>query len=150
MGAILALPGAGARGWTGAPMKRYHEPMKNLFAALLAAAAAVHALAADAPKPVVREFKSVNIEFKGSKVWVPATFIVKKGDAVKITLINDAPSGLHGFAIEGYEDKVKVAISNKEGENKKTVEFKADKAGLYKVYCHMHPAHVGGQLLVLE
>lgn len=124
--------------------------MKNLFAAILAVSAAAYAVAGEAPKAPVREFKSVNIEFKGSKVWVPATFIVKKGDEVKITLINDAPSGLHGFAIEGYEAQVKVAISNKEGENRKTVEFKADKAGLFKVYCHMHPAHVGGQLLVLE
>lgn len=124
--------------------------MKNLFAALLAASAAVYALAGEAPKAPVREFKSINLEFKGQKVWVPATFIVKKGDRVKITLINDAPSGVHGFAIEGHEEATRVQVNNKPGDNSKTVEFTAATAGLFKVYCHMHPAHVGGQLLVLE
>jgi nitrosocyanin len=121
--------------------------MKIILAVLFAAAAS---RAAEAPKAPVREFKSVNIEYKGQKVWVPATFIVKKGDRVKIQLVNDAPSGVHGFAIEGYEEKTRVQVNNREGDNSKTVEFSADKAGLFKVYCHMHPAHVGGQLLVLE
>jgi hypothetical protein len=30
------------------------------------------------------------------------------------------------------------------------VEFVADKAGLFKMFCQIHPKHIGGQLLILE
>jgi len=117
-------------------------------AAVLLAAAAVHA--AESPKAMgpVREFKSVNIEVKGTKIWTPSVFVVKKGDKVKITLVNLAESGVHAFAIDGYP--VDVQVNNKEGDNSKVVEFTADKAGIYRVFCSMHPGHVGGQLIVLE
>ena len=121
--------------------------MKTILAVLLAFAACP-VLAADAPKPA-REFKSVNIEVKGNKIWTPAVFIVKKGENVKITLVNTAPSGVHAFAIEGYPG-TEVQVNNKEGDNSKVVEFTAGKAGLFRVYCPMHAPHVGGQLLVLE
>ena len=32
----------------------------------------------------------------------------------------------------------------------KTVEFTADRAGIFPIICQLHPAHVGGQLVVLE
>jgi nitrosocyanin len=124
-----------------------------VFAAALTAAV-VHAQAPskqEAPaKPAaapVREFKSVNIEIKGNKIWTPSFFVVKKGDRVKITLIN-AASAVHAFAIEGYP--VDVQVNNADGDNTKTVEFTADKAGIFRVLCSMHAGHVGGQLLVLE
>ncbi|MBI4347691.1 MAG: cupredoxin domain-containing protein [Elusimicrobia bacterium] len=131
--------------------------MKTLFAAAaLALAVAAATIAADHPDhaaapaatPGVREFTSVNIEYKGSKVWVPSVFIVKKGDKVKLTLINNAPSGVHGFAIDEFG--IKVAVNNDEKDNKKVVEFTAEQPGLYRTYCHMHPAHVGGQILVVD
>lgn len=128
--------------------------MKRLLSAALlfsVGAVLVHGQSkAPAASGPVREFKSVNIEVKGQKIWVPGTFIVKRGDRVKITLINTAPSGVHAFAIDGYEEQTKVSVDNKEGANSKTVEFSADKAGLFRVWCPMHPPHVGGQLLVLE
>jgi len=133
--------------------------MKNIFAATFALAAAVAVYAAEtkapeAAKPAAapfagREFKSVNIEVKGNKIWTPSTFIVKKGEKVRITLINTAPSGVHAFAIEGIPG-TEAAVDNKEGANSKVVEFTADKAGLFRVFCPMHAAHIGGQLLVLE
>lgn len=131
--------------------------MRTFFAAAVVSLAVVaRTIAADHPEHAaapaarsgVREFTSVNIEYKGSKVWVPSVFIVKKGDKVKLTLINNAPSGIHGFAIDEFA--VKVAVNNDEKDNKKLVEFTADQPGLYRTYCHMHPAHVGGQILVLE
>ena len=125
----------------------YQAVIINTLAATMLLALPV--LAADAPKPAVREFKSINIEVKGNKIWTPAVFIVKKGERVKITLVNTAPSGVHAFAIEGYAG-TEAQVDNKEGANSKTVEFTADKAGLFRVYCPMHPPHVGGQLLVLE
>lgn len=126
--------------------------MKNLLAAaVISALGAAYVVAQDkaADAAPAREFKSVNIEVKGQKIWVPATFIVKKGDKVRITLVNTAPSGVHAFEIDGYPS-TKAAVDNKEGANSKTVEFTADKAGVFRIYCPMHAPHVGGQLLVLE
>ena len=125
--------------------------MKRTLTVILAAALVAAVVRAQAPAKAdaapVREFKSVNIEVKGNKIWVPATFIVKKGDKVKITLVNTA-SGIHAFAIEGTD--VNVQVNNAENDNTKVVEFTADKAGIHRIYCSMHPGHVGGQLLVLE
>ena len=134
--------------------------MKKIFAAslILAAAVAVYAaetkspeaVKAPAPAPFAgREFKSVNIEVKGNKIWTPSTFIVKKGEKVRITLINTAPSGVHAFEIDGFPS-TKVSVNNADGDNTKVVEFTADKAGLFRVFCPLHAGHVGGQLLVLE
>ena len=122
--------------------------MKRLLTvSLLAALGAAAVFAADAPAGPVREFKSVNVEVKGNKIWTPSTFIVKKGDHVKITLVNTA-SAIHAFAIDGYG--VNVQVNFAENDNTKVVEFNADKAGIFRIYCSMHPGHVGGQLLVLE
>ena len=94
-----------------------------------------------------REITVVNIEFEGSKVWVPATLVAKKGEKVRVKLINKVKSdpNVHGFAISDFGVKVDVYRDKPE-----TVEFTADKAGLFKIWCHLHPAHLGGQLLVLE
>ena len=127
--------------------------MNRLSLAVLILALGAAAVRAQAPAPAkaaagpVREFKSINIETKGNKIWVPSTFIVKKGDHVKITLVNTA-TGIHAFAIDGYP--VNVQVNFAENDNTKVVEFDADKAGIFRVYCSMHPGHVGGQLLVLE
>src|ERR1039457_4486068 len=111
--------------------------MKRLLArSLPSAAAGARRVRAQAPAKAdavpVREFKSVNIEVKGNKIWTPSTFIVKKGDKVKITLINTA-SAIHAFAIDGYD--VNVQVNNAENDNTKVVEFTADKAGLFRIYC---------------
>ncbi len=129
----------------------YAWKMKYIPAVFLGLAVAVVAYAVETSVPVaaIREFKSVNIEVKGNKIWTPGVFIVKKGEHVKITLVNTAPSGVHAFAIEGYPGAT-AAVSNREGANTKVVEFTADKAGLFRVFCPMHAPHVGGQLLVLE
>ncbi len=122
--------------------------MKNLLlVSLLAALGAAAVRAAEAPAAPVREFKSINVEVKGNKIWTPATFIVKKGDHVKIKLVNLA-SAIHAFAIDGYDVNVQVNFADK--DNTKTVEFDATKPGIFRIYCSMHPGHVGGQLLVLE
>ena len=125
----------------------------TVLASLVLAASAVHAAETKAPAApaaaAVREFKSVNIEIAGNKLWTPSVFIVKKGDKVKITLINTAPSGVHAFSIEGIPG-TEAVVNNKEGDNTKVVEFTANKAGIFRIYCPMHAPHVGGQLLVLE
>lgn len=91
-----------------------------------------------------RDITVVNYEYEGVKQWLPGTIIVKKGDDVTITLINNVPSGVHGFFIPDFNVRKEVKKGVKE-----VVTFKADKDGLFAMKCHMHPAHVGGQLLVL-
>jgi nitrosocyanin len=91
-----------------------------------------------------RAITLVNYETDGVKQWLPGTIIVKKGEDVELTLINNVPSGDHGFFIPDY----KVTKVVKKGV-KEVVTFKADKDGLFDMKCHLHPAHVGGQLLVL-
>ena len=89
----------------------------------------------------------VNVEYEGTKIWVPSTIVAKKGDKVTLKLVNNVPSdpSQHGFAIPDY----KIAEIVDRGQPK-TVEFTADRAGIFPIICQLHPAHVGGQLVVLE
>ena len=91
-------------------------------------------------------FTVVNVEYEGSKMWTPATLVVKKGTQVKLKLVNNVPSdpNQHGFAIPAYN----IAEIVTRGEPK-MVEFKADKDGVFPIICQLHPAHVGGELVVL-
>lgn len=91
-----------------------------------------------------RSITLVNHENEGVKQWLPGTIIAKKGDVVEITLINNVPSGVHGFFIPDFNVRKEVKKGAKE-----VVKFTADKEGLFQMKCHMHPAHVGGQLLVI-
>lgn len=92
-----------------------------------------------------RSITLVNYEnATGTKQWLPGTIIVKKGEVVELTLINDVPSGIHGFFIPDFKVRKEVKKGTKE-----VVSFTADKEGLFDMKCHLHPAHVGGQLLVM-
>lgn len=91
-------------------------------------------------------FTVVNVDYEGTKIWVPTTLVVKKGTKVKVKLINNVPSdpNQHGFAIPAYN----VAEVVNRGEPKQ-VEFTAAKEGVFPIICQLHPAHVAGQLVVL-
>ncbi|HXH74984.1 MAG TPA: cupredoxin domain-containing protein [Bacteriovoracaceae bacterium] len=91
-----------------------------------------------------RSITLVNYETNGVKQWLPGTIMAKKGDEVEITLINNVPSGIHGFNIPDFKIQKEVKKGAKE-----VVTFTADKEGLFNMKCHLHPAHVGGQLLIL-
>jgi len=95
----------------------------------------------------VQEVTLVNIEFEGTKIWVPGPVVVKKGATVKIKAINNVKSDppVHGLAIEAYGIQAVINMGKPE-----TIEFKADKAGIFPITCHLHPPHVGTQLVVLE
>jgi nitrosocyanin len=87
----------------------------------------------------------VNVEYEGTKMWLPGTVVVKRGSRVRIKLVNNVPSEpAHGFAIPAYG----VAEVVNRGEPKQ-VEFTADRDGIFPMICQLHPAHVGGQLIVL-
>lgn len=95
----------------------------------------------------VAEVTLVNIEFEGTKIWVPGPVVVHKGDTVRIKAINNVKSDppVHGLAIEAYGIQSVVNVGKPEA-----IEFKADKAGIFPITCHLHPAHVGTQLVVLD
>jgi nitrosocyanin len=97
-------------------------------------------------EPAAMTFTVVNVEYQGTKLWVPGTLVVKQGTKVTVKLVNNVPSdpNQHGFAIPEY----KIAEVVNRGEPK-TVEFVADKTGVFPIICQLHPAHVGGELVVL-
>ena len=78
----------------------------------------------------------------GKKVWQPATATVKAGDKVEITLVNTLADP-HGFEIKEFGQK--VVLGPKET---KTISFDATKSGTFKFDCQLHPAHIGGELIV--
>jgi nitrosocyanin len=91
-----------------------------------------------------REITVVNIETPQSvKIWEPPTLVVKKGETVKLKLINKLDQE-HGYRIVGF--KVEKVVP---GGQVDIVEFTADKEGVFTIDCQLHPAHVQGQLLVL-
>jgi nitrosocyanin len=116
---------------------------------LLAAVPLVAALVAPvgAVEPAALTFTVVNIEYEGTKIWTPGTLVVPKGAKVTVKLVSNVPSepNQHGFAIPAYN----IAEVVTRGEPK-TVQFTADKPGVFPITCHLHPAHVGGELVVLD
>ena len=113
---------------------------------ILAALPFLIALAA----PVVAadmSFTVVNVEYEGSKIWTPGTLVVPKGTKVTVKLVNNVPSdpNQHGWSIPAYN----IAEVITRGEPK-TVTFTADKVGVFPITCQLHPAHVGGELVVLD
>ena len=116
----------------------------TLSAALVMLASA---MPARAQAPATHTQTMVNVEYEGSKIWLPGTLVVMKGTKVTLKLINNVPSDPkeHGFAIPAYN----IAETVVRGEPK-TIEFTADKPGIFPITCHLHPAHIGGELVVLE
>ena len=104
--------------------------------------------AASAPameEPGTRSFTMVSIEADGAKIWLPSVIAVEQGDKVKLTLKNLVPGAdnKHGFTIPAYN--ITEVVTRDEP---KTVTFVADKAGVYPYSCQLHPAHIGGSLIV--
>jgi len=103
-------------------------------------------LSASAAQPAAMTVTMVNVEYEGTKMWLPGTITVPKGAKVTVKLVNNVPSepAQHGFAIPAYN--VQEVVNRGEP---KTVEFTADKAGVFPISCQLHPAHVAGQLVVV-
>ena len=101
---------------------------------------------ASAAEPAAMTVTMVNVEYEGTKMWLPGTITVPKGAKVTVKLVNNVPSepAQHGFAIPAYN--VQEVVNSGEP---KTVEFTADKAGVFPISCQLHPAHVAGQLVVV-
>jgi plastocyanin len=91
-----------------------------------------------------QKFTLINVIFDDTKIWLPSSLIVHEGDTIELTLINtlDVP---HGFRIDTFGIE---AIIN--AKSKSTVQFTAKGTGIHSYICHLHPPHIGGQILVLE
>lgn len=96
-------------------------------------------------EPGTRSFKLVSVEVDGTKFWLPSVIAVEQGDKVKLTLENQVPgaSNQHGFTIPEYNITEVVTRGTP-----KTITFVADKPGVYQYSCQLHPAHIGGSLIV--
>jgi nitrosocyanin len=117
---------------------------RNAIAADMGAAPA--AAPAAAPEPGVVSATLVSVEVNDTKFWLPSSLTVEQGDKVKLTLKNQVPgaSNQHGFSIPGYNITEVVTRGTP-----KTITFVADKVGVFPFSCQLHPAHVGGQLIVM-
>jgi len=100
--------------------------------------------AGSAPAAEPQKFTLINVVLDGTKIWLPSSLMVHQGDEVELTLINklDDP---HGFKIEdlGIEEVVPPKAQM-------TVQFTASQPGVHSYICHIHPPHLGGQILVLS
>ena len=93
---------------------------------------------ADSPKM----FELVAKVEGNAKIWSPASLTVPQGQTVKLTLKNTTDAE-HGFSID--ELKIKELIP---AGGSKEITMIADSNGPLRYYCHLHKAHVGGQMMI--
>ena len=100
--------------------------------------------AGDAAAAEPKKFTLINVALDGSKIWLPSSLMVHQGEEVELTLINKLEDP-HGFKIEefGIEEVVQPKAQT-------TVKFTASQPGAHSYICHIHPPHIGGQILVLS
>ena len=100
--------------------------------------------AGDAAAAELKKFTLINVVLDGTKIWLPSSLIVPQGDEVELTLINKLEDP-HGFKIAdvGIEEVVQPKAQT-------TVKFTASQPGVHSYICHIHPPHIGGQILVLS
>ena len=98
--------------------------------------------AAAAAEP--KKFTVMTVVLDGTKIWLPSSLIVHQGEEVELTLINKLEDP-HGFKVEdvGIEEVVQPKAQL-------TVTFTAAQPGAHRYICHIHPPHIGGQMLVLS
>jgi len=110
----------------------------------LIAGAAIPAMAQGASNE--QTFTVVAEQIGKSKFWIPSNIMVNQGDKVKLVLKNDieGADNTHGFTIPAYGITEVITRGVP-----KTVTFTADKAGIFPYNCQLHPAHIGGELLVI-
>lgn len=93
------------------------------------------------------EIREVTLRSKGESehsIWSPLTIEAKKGETLKIRLINESEM-MHGFSIKKFKIKEQVF-----GETEKVITFKAKKSGTFKFFCHFHKKHKKGKLIVTK
>ncbi len=112
-----------------------------LVTAPLALALALGGTACGGGRTVRRTVSAATVE--GKAAFHPASVTVDKGDKVRLHVDNstDRP---HGFNVEGYGRTQRVVEPGKPAD----VSFTASRAGTFRIFCHLHPTHQAGTLLV--
>ena len=100
--------------------------------------------AGDAAAAEPKKFTLINVILDGTKIWLPSSIMVQQGDEVELTLINklDDP---HGFQIDAFQIEEVV-----QPKAQMMVRFTASQPGAHRYICHIHPPHIGGDILVLS
>ena len=100
--------------------------------------------AGDAAAAAPKKFTLITVVLDGTKIWLPSSLMVHQGEEVELTLINKLEDP-HGFKIAevGIEEVVQPKAQT-------TVKFTASQPGAHSYICHIHPPHIGGQILVLS
>jgi heme/copper-type cytochrome/quinol oxidase subunit 2 len=113
--------------------------------AMTVAALSIGAQNARAQDGGTKTFTMVAEKIGNTKFWLPSTIIVDQGDKVKLKLVNDIDGepNQHGFSIPAYNVTELVTRGTPV-----MVNFTADKPGVFPFICQVHPAHIGGQLVV--
>ena len=112
-------------------------------AAALAAVAAAVAVAGCVGQSERRTVAAATVA--GKPGFSPDTITVHTGDKVDL-VVSNATDNTHGFDIEGYGLTPRVVDPTLEPQR---IKFTARRAGTFKIYCHLHPAHQTATLVVL-
>ena len=114
----------------------------HVWLIVLVALLLLNASAAAAAEPT--KFTLINVVLDGTKIWLPSSLMVSQGAEVALPLINklDDP---HGFQLAAFGVDVVV-----QPRAQMTVTFTAAQPGGYPYLCHLHPPHLGGQILVVR
>ena len=91
----------------------------------------------------IREIDVITEKINDKTRYSPSLLIVKSGETVRVKMFN-ATDKPHGFSIDEFN------VHENLQPNDNVIEFKAGKPGLYKIYCQYHPAHLTGQILVIN
>jgi nitrosocyanin len=107
---------------------------------LVGLVAAVPLGAACSESPVDRRISAAVVN--GRPGFTPAVVRVEKGDKVELR-VGDRTDKTHGFTIAGY------GVARTVGAGKPiTVKFTAKRAGRFRIFCQLHPAHQPAALVV--
>ena len=71
----------------------------------------------------------------GQPGFTPQAVTVDKENRV-VMRVNNATNAAHGFTIEGYGPGRVI-----DGGQSDELRFRASRAGTFKIYCQLHPAH---------
>ena len=110
------------------------------FTAALAGVMAVGLSACGGTQSVDRELTATRSDTGAG--FSPLTVTVDKRNKVHLEVGNTTGS-LHGFSIEGYGIQEEISPGNI-----LELEFTANSAGTYKVYCQLHETHQTATLIV--
>jgi plastocyanin len=95
------------------------------------------------------ELRAIALAVEGQFVWLPGTMTFSLGEKVRLHLFNYdklTPEG-HGFAMPGILNRPIFLAPTAD----QTIEFTADKPGIYRYFCHIHgDIHLGGEIVVLK